>query len=110
MMSSSNDPKPLTIVGLTGGIASGKTSLREHIVSKFGDKVIAIDADKLGHSVYTRGTPAFLSIIDTFGDRLLDDNGEINRRVLGPIVFADPHEVGTSCQHRLMMSFPISIV
>ena len=83
----------VVVIGLTGGIASGKTTLRKFIQDTFGDDTVTIDADKLGHSVYVPGTEAFVNIVDTFGSDLVDEDGLINRRKLGSIVFADPEKV-----------------
>jgi dephospho-CoA kinase len=78
--------KPITI-GLTGGIGSGKSAASK-ILAELGAP--AIDADKVGHEIYQPGTPAYRELIEAFGDRILAPDGTIDRRKLGPIVFADP--------------------
>jgi dephospho-CoA kinase len=78
--------KPITI-GLTGGIGSGKSAASK-ILAELGAP--AIDADKVGHEIYQPGTPAYRELIEAFGDRILARDGTIDRRKLGPIVFADP--------------------
>jgi dephospho-CoA kinase len=78
--------KPITI-GLTGGIGSGKSAASK-ILAELGAP--AIDADKVGHEIYQPGTPAYRELIESFGDRILAPDGTIDRRKLGPIVFADP--------------------
>ena len=78
--------KPITI-GLTGGIGSGK-SAAANILAELGAP--AIDADKVGHEIYQPGTPAYRELIDTFGEGILAPDRTIDRRKLGPIVFADP--------------------
>jgi len=78
--------KPITI-GLTGGIGSGKSTAAK-ILAELGAP--AIDADKVGHEIYQPGAPAYQELVDAFGDGILAPDRTINRRKLGPIVFADP--------------------
>ena len=68
------------IIGLTGGIASGKSTAAETLHS-WGAYVI--DADKLGHRAYLKDTAAFHAIVDTFGADTVGEDGEIDRRILG---------------------------
>jgi len=78
--------KPITI-GLTGGIGSGKSTAAK-ILAELGAP--AIDADKVGHEIYQPGAPAYRELIDAFGEGILAADRTIDRRKLGPIVFADP--------------------
>ena len=78
--------KPITI-GLTGGIGSGKSTAAK-ILGELGAP--AIDADKVGHEIYQPGGPAYQELIDAFGEGILAPDHTIDRRKLGPIVFADP--------------------
>jgi dephospho-CoA kinase len=78
--------KPITI-GLTGGIGSGKSTAAK-ILGELGAP--AIDADKVGHEIYQPGAPAYQELIDAFGEGILAPDRTIDRRKLGPIVFADP--------------------
>jgi dephospho-CoA kinase len=78
--------KPITI-GLTGGIGSGKSTAAK-ILAELGAP--AIDADKVGHEIYQPGAPAYRELIDAFGEGILAPDRTIDRRKLGPIVFADP--------------------
>lgn len=75
------------VIGLTGNIAVGKSLVRE-MLSEFG--AAAIDADHVAHQVIRAGEAAYERIIATFGDGILDSDGEIVRAALGEIVFADP--------------------
>ena len=75
------------IIGLTGGIASGKSTAAK-ILGDWGAYVI--DADKLGHRAYLKGTAAFDAVVATFGQDTVGADGEIDRRVLGGKVFGDP--------------------
>jgi dephospho-CoA kinase len=73
-------------IGVTGGIGSGKTT-----VTKFLEELGApiIDADKVGHAIYVPDGPAYSEVIAAFGRGILAPDGTIDRRKLGPIVFAD---------------------
>lgn len=73
------------VVGLTGGIGSGK-SLAAQYFSELG--AIVIDADQLARSVIERGTEGFDEVILRFGDSVLK-NGDIDRVKLGQIIFED---------------------
>ena len=76
----------MTIVGLTGGLGAGKSTVAS-IAARLGAAVI--NADKLGHEVYAPGTPEHREVIEAFGSKVQADDGTINRRTLGEIVFAD---------------------
>lgn len=76
----------MLIIGLTGNIASGKSSVAK-ILRELGADII--DADEIARSVVDKGKPAWKKIVDHFGDSVLDKNGSINRKKLGEIVFND---------------------
>ena len=83
------------VIGLTGGIASGKTSV-SHRLEKLGAKII--DNDKLGHRVYEKGTVGFKEIVDRFGNDVVDQSsGEIDRKKLGAKVFGNKKELDALC-------------
>ena len=73
-------------VGLTGGIASGKSAVAAELAAR---GAIIIDADVLAREVVEPGTLALAAIIDRFGPQLLSD-GQLDRAQLAQIVFADP--------------------
>lgn len=75
----------MRVIGLTGGIGSGK-SLAAQFFAELG--ALVIDADQLARDVISRGTPGFDEIVTHFGDSILS-NGDIDRRALGEIVFND---------------------
>jgi dephospho-CoA kinase len=77
------------VIGLTGGIASGKSTV-SRILKNAG--AVIIDADRIARDVVKKGLPAYREIIDTFGDKLLAPGGEIDRSVLGDIIFNDPRK------------------
>jgi dephospho-CoA kinase len=76
----------MIVVGLTGGIATGKSTVA-HMFKRCG--AVVIDADQLARDVVHPGKPAWREIVDAFGDSVLSRNGSINRRALGAIVFHD---------------------
>ena len=78
------------VIGLTGGIASGKSTAARYLAEKGAHM---IDADKLGHRVYEAGRPAFDKVVAAFGDDVVGDDGEIDRRVLGGKVFGSPEQL-----------------
>lgn len=73
-------------IGLTGGIGSGKSTVAR-LLADFGATVI--DADRVGHQVYAPGTPGWTQVVDRFGADIVAEDGSIDRRRLGAIVFAD---------------------
>ena len=73
-------------VGLTGNIASGKSTAAA-IFAELGAHVI--DADRVVHGLLKAGTPTHHRIVDAFGKQILGEDGEINRKRLGQIVFSD---------------------
>ena len=74
------------VIGLTGGICSGKSTISAYLKDK---DVQTIDCDKIGHQVYQPGGPAYQLLIDEFGSVIVGEDGSINRRELGKIVFSD---------------------
>jgi dephospho-CoA kinase len=74
----------MIVVGLTGGIATGKSTVAQ-MFKRCG--AVIIDADQLARDVVRRGKPAWREIAKVFGEGVLNQNGSINRRALGTIVF-----------------------
>jgi dephospho-CoA kinase len=77
----------MRIIGLTGGIASGKTSVAA-CLERLGAAVV--DADLLSREIVEPGEPALESIVTAFGKEVLHRDGTLNRAALGEIVFSDP--------------------
>jgi dephospho-CoA kinase len=75
------------VVGLTGNIGTGKSTVTQ-MLSELGAEVI--DADKVAHEVMQAGTPVHAEIVEAFGRELLSSDGEIDRKRMGALVFADP--------------------
>lgn len=77
----------MKIIGLTGGIASGKSTV-SRTLEKLG--AIIVDADQVAHTLIELEQPAWYDIIAAFGRGVLNENGTINREKLGAIVFKHP--------------------
>ena len=77
------------LIGLTGGIAAGKTTVAGHWVSLGG---IEIDADKLAREVVEPGTKGLEQVKQVFGSSVLNADGSLDRQKLGELVFNDPEK------------------
>ncbi len=75
------------VIGLTGGIGSGKSTVAE-VLEAQGAAVLS--ADIIGHEVYNPGRPAWQEIVNEFGQDVVADDGKIDRKKLGAVVFSDP--------------------
>ena len=80
----------MLVIGLTGGIGTGK-SLVSRILEEMGAAVV--DADRVGHEVYTPHTVVWQEVVEAFGEDIIGPEGEIDRKRLGSIVFGDPGEM-----------------
>lgn len=78
---------PFSHIGLTGGIASGKSTVAR-LLERHG--LAILDADVMSREVVEPGTPAFERITHEFGSGVLDGEGRLDRRALAAIVFAEP--------------------
>ena len=74
-------------IGLTGGIASGKSTVAQRF-TEFG--VPVIDADVAARAVVASGTPGLARVIERFGPGVLAQNGELDRRALRDLIFSNP--------------------
>jgi dephospho-CoA kinase len=75
------------VIGLTGNIAVGKSVVRQ-MLQHLG--AYTIDADSLSHQAMAPGAPAYAPVVEMFGKIILNDDGTVNRAMLGSIVFAHP--------------------
>lgn len=93
MARSTLSPPPTTldtimyIIGLTGNIATGKTTAC-NILKALGAQII--DADLLVHRLLAKGHPVYQQVVAAFGAQILRENGEIDRARLGRLVFSSP--------------------
>ena len=90
-------------LGLTGGIASGKTA----VAAMLREKGFAVlDADSLAHKLVEPGQPAYDEVVREFGASILDPDARVNRAKLATIVFADPVSSGKNRFHAATASEP----
>ena len=80
----------MKIIGVTGGIGSGKSTV-SGMFRQFGAEVI--DADEISRNVAKKTGSAFCEIVENFGEEILLENGEIDRKRLGQIVFSDKNRL-----------------
>ncbi len=93
----------MIVIGLTGGILTGKSTVSEMLAEK---GAVIIDADKIGHEAYQPQTMVWQEVVDAFGNDILKGNGEIDRKKLAEIVFNDPEALArlNSIMHPRMHS------
>ena len=77
----------MKVIGLTGGIGSGKSTVSK-LIEEMG--AVILDADKVGHEAYTPDSQTWREVVAAFGDEIVAEDRSIDRRKLGAIVFADP--------------------
>ena len=83
-------PAGMYVIGLTGGIGSGKTTIAQMLERK---GAALLSADVVGHEVYLPGQPAWQEVVDAFGRQIVAEDGTIDRKRLGAIVFSDPEQL-----------------
>jgi dephospho-CoA kinase len=77
----------MLVIGLTGGIGTGKSEVAR-LLERLG--AVVISADQVGHQAYTPRSEIWQEVVNQFGQGILQPSGEIDRKKLGGIVFADP--------------------
>ncbi|MDO5027171.1 MAG: dephospho-CoA kinase [Tissierellia bacterium] len=78
------------IIGLTGSIATGKSTVAR-LLSDLGYQVV--DADRIGHELMEKGNANYQEIVTYFGDEILSQDGQIDRNKLGQIVFSSEQDL-----------------
>ncbi|HET6793381.1 MAG TPA: dephospho-CoA kinase [Acidimicrobiales bacterium] len=76
----------MLVVGLTGGIGSGKSTVSAMLAAR---GAVIIDADRIAREVVEPGGPAYQGVVDRFGPSILEPDGRIDRPALAALVFAD---------------------
>lgn len=77
----------MIVIGLTGGIGSGKSEV-SRMLKEFGAEII--DADRVGHEAYLPNTETYDKVVAEFGDDILQTDGAIDRKKLGARIFVEP--------------------
>lgn len=80
----------MKIIGITGGTGAGKSSVCAEL-EKCGAEII--DCDKIAKQIVQNGQPALQEIAEAFGEEVLTDNGELDRKKMGGIVFSDAEKL-----------------
>ena len=80
----------MLVIGLTGGIGTGKSEIAR-LLQSLG--AVVINADQVGHEAYAPDSESWHEVVNAFGKDILQPGGEIDRRKLGTIVFADPQQL-----------------
>ncbi|GKX30014.1 dephospho-CoA kinase [Vallitalea longa] len=81
----------MKIIGIIGGCGSGKSEVSNLLKNKFNAYII--NADKVAHEILEKDSEAYKKIIKCFGKNILDNNGNINRKRLGAVVFSDKEKL-----------------
>jgi dephospho-CoA kinase len=76
----------LLLVGLTGGIGAGKSTVAQLLIAR---GAVVVDADEVARFVVEPGRPAFEKLVERFGDGILDADGRLDRQALAKVAFAD---------------------
>ncbi|MEV0592242.1 dephospho-CoA kinase [Nonomuraea cavernae] len=82
----------MLMIGLTGGIGSGKSEVSKRLADR---GAVVIDADRIAREVVEPGTPGLARVVAAFGTEVLRPDGSLNREKLGTIVFADPDKLAS---------------
>ncbi len=77
----------MIILGITGGVGAGKSTVMNRLKETYG--AYALQADQVGHLLMKKGNVCYQPIFRLFGEKVLDEQGEIDRRKVGAIVFSD---------------------
>ncbi len=85
--------RSMKILGVTGRIGSGKSEVLKYLSTKSG--LITYEADKVAHGIQGIGKSTYLEIVSEFGEEILDEIGNIDRKALGNIVFQDTEKLKT---------------
>lgn len=75
----------MKIIGITGGIGSGKSTVLKLLKEEYNAYIV--ETDVLAHKLMQRGNKTYINIVNGFGETILDENKEIDRAVLGTLVF-----------------------
>ena len=81
----------MKVIGITGGVGSGKSRVLEYLKDAYG--AVVCQMDETARELQRKGTRCFDRIVEAFGAEILDDKGELDRAALGGIVFADEEKL-----------------
>ena len=81
----------MKVIGITGGVGSGKTQVLEYLNEKYGATICL--TDEVARKLQRKGGEVFAAIVEHFGEDILDEKGELDRQKLAAIVFTDSEEL-----------------
>ena len=81
----------MKIIGITGGVGAGKTQILEYLNNKYGATICM--TDEVGKKLQKKGTECFKKIVDEFGDAVVGEDGELDRKELGKMVFSSAEKL-----------------
>lgn len=77
----------MKVIGITGGVGSGKSEVLKFLEQEYG--AVVCQMDEVAKQIQRKGTQAFSRIVQEFGEQIVGNNGELDRMKLGSCVFAD---------------------
>ena len=77
----------MKIIGITGGVGSGKSTVLRYMEEKW--KTFVVSADEIGRAEQRSGNEAFLKIVESFGEKVIAADGELDRKLLAEIIYHD---------------------
>ena len=83
----------MKVLGITGGVGSGKSEVLKYLEEHYG--AVICQMDETARQIQRKGTECFRQIVEAFGEEMTDENGELNRAALGACVFSDPEKLKT---------------
>ena len=86
----------MKIIGITGGVGSGKSEVLRYLEEKYG--AVVCEADLVAKNLQKKGTICYNKIVEHFGEDILDENGRIDRPHLARIVFKDECDCSSGCE------------
>lgn len=100
----------MKVIGITGGIGSGKSLVSELLETRLG--ALIINTDMVAHQLMKKGEVSYNKIVEAFGLHILDSNGEIDRKKLGQEVYgkSDKLKVLNACSHPYVMSHVVNMI
>lgn len=81
----------MKVLGITGQVGAGKSTVLAYLQEHYGARII--QADAVGHLLMEPDMPCFVQVLEAFGVEILDGDGKIDRKKLGALVFAAPQEL-----------------
>jgi dephospho-CoA kinase len=100
----------MKVIGITGGVGSGKSTITDILKDKYNAFVIS--TDHIAHILMEKGNISYNRIVETFGSGILDQEGNIDRKVLGSIVYDNPEKLKllNRLTHPYVMKYVMDVI